>query len=29
MKICYVTTIPATIQSFILPLAEYLHENTD
>ena len=29
MKICFVTTIPATIQSFILPLAEYLHENTD
>lgn len=29
MKICYVTTIPATIQSFILPLAEYLHKNTD
>ena len=29
MKICYVTTVPATIQSFILPLAEYLHENTD
>lgn len=29
MKICYVTTIPATIQSFILPLAEYLYENTD
>lgn len=28
-KICYCTTIPATISSFILKSAEYIHENTD
>ena len=28
-KICYCTTIPLTINSFILKLAEYIHENTD
>ena len=29
MKICFITTISATIESFILPLAEYIHHNTD
>ena len=28
-KICYITTIPLTIESFILSYIEYLHENTD
>lgn len=28
-KICYCTTIPLTISSFILKSAEYIHENTD
>lgn len=28
-KICYCTTIPLTINSFILKSAEYIHENTD
>lgn len=28
-KICYITTIPLTIESFILSSIEYLHENTD
>lgn len=28
-KICYITTIHRTIESFILKSAEYLHENTD
>jgi glycosyltransferase involved in cell wall biosynthesis len=28
-KICYITTVPGTIESFILKSAEYLHENTD
>ena len=28
-KICYVTTISATVQSFLWPLMEYLIENTD
>lgn len=28
-KICYITTIPLTIDSFILKSIEYLHENTD
>lgn len=27
-KICYITTVPGTIESFILKSAEYLHENT-
>lgn len=29
MKICFITTISATIESFILPLAEYIHSYTD
>lgn len=28
-KICYCTTIPLTINAFILKSAEYIHENTD
>ncbi|MCI6360342.1 MAG: glycosyltransferase [Eubacterium coprostanoligenes] len=28
-KICFVTTIPGTIRSFILETAKYIHENTD
>ena len=28
-KICYITTIHRTIESFILKSADYLHENTD
>ena len=28
-KICYITTIPLTIDSFILKSIEYLHEKTD
>ncbi len=28
-KICFITTIPGTIESFILKTAIYLHENTD
>lgn len=28
-KICFVTTISLTLDCFILPLAEYLHTNTD
>lgn len=28
-KICYCTTIPLTINSFILKSVEYIHENTD
>lgn len=27
-RICFVTTVPGTIKAFILPLAEYMHENT-
>lgn len=27
-RICFVTTVPGTIRAFILPLAEYMHENT-
>ena len=28
-KICYITTIPGTLSSFIVPTAEYLVQNTD
>ncbi len=28
-KICFITTIPSTVESFILRTAEYIHENTD
>ena len=28
-KICYITTIPLTIESFVLSSIEYLHEHTD
>lgn len=28
-KICYITTIPITLKSFVLRTAIYLHENTD
>lgn len=28
-KICYVTTIASTLESFVLPVAEYLTEHTD
>ena len=28
-KICFVTTIPLTLKSFVLKTAIYLHENTD
>ena len=28
-KICFVTTIPPTIESFVFPLAEYLLTHTD
>lgn len=28
-KICFITTIPSTIKSFILSLAKYIHQNTD
>lgn len=28
-KICFITTIPLTLQAFVLTTAEYLHENTD
>lgn len=28
-KICYITTIPATLESFVLPTAAYLTEQTD
>lgn len=28
-KICFITTIPSTIEAFIFPLAEYIHNNTD
>lgn len=28
-KICYVTTIAPTLQTFVLPTAEYLHKNGD
>jgi len=29
MKICFITTIPATLESFFLDLAEYIHNHTD
>lgn len=29
MKICFVTTVSSTFESFILPLTKYLHDNTD
>ena len=28
-KICYITTVPGTIRSFILKSVEYIHEHTD
>lgn len=28
-KICFITTIPTTIESFIIKTASYIHENTD
>lgn len=28
-KICFVTTVPLTIEMFVFPLAEYLHKHTD
>ena len=28
-KICFITTIPCTIEAFIFPLAEYIRNNTD
>ena len=28
-KICFLTTIPRTIEAFVFPLAEYLHVHTD
>ena len=28
-KICFLTTIPCTIEAFVFPLAEYLTEHTD
>lgn len=29
MKICFVTTVSSTFESFVLPLTKYLHDNTD
>lgn len=29
MKICFITTIPLTLETFVLKTAEYIHENTD
>ena len=29
MKICYVTTVPITLEAFVLPTLRYLHEHTD
>lgn len=28
-KVCFITTVPITIKSFILPFAEYIHEKTN
>lgn len=28
-KICFITTVPATLQVFVLGTAKYIHENTD
>ena len=28
-KICFLTTLPCTIEAFVFPLAEYLHTHTD
>ena len=28
-KICFITTVPATIDSFILETAKYIHNETD
>ena len=28
-KICFITTVPLTLQSFVLKTAEYIHQNTD
>ena len=29
MKICFVSTVPGTIESFVLNFAKYLHDNAD
>jgi glycosyltransferase involved in cell wall biosynthesis len=29
MKICYVTTVPITLEAFVLPTIRYIHEHTD
>ena len=29
MKICYITTVPITLDAFVLPTIRYLHEHTD
>ncbi|MBQ7857950.1 MAG: glycosyltransferase [Oscillospiraceae bacterium] len=29
MKICYVTTVPITLEAFVLPTLRYIHEHTD
>ena len=28
-KICFISTIPITLNAFVLKAAEYIHENTD
>lgn len=28
-KICYITTISGTLKAFVMPIAEYIHSNTD
>lgn len=28
-KICFITTVPATLQAFVLGIAKYIYENTD
>ena len=28
-KICFLTTLPCTIEAFVFPLAEYLYTHTD
>lgn len=29
MKICYITTVPITLEAFVLPTIAYIHEHTD
>ena len=29
VKICFISTIPITLKTFVLPFAEYLHDHTD